>query len=271
MTRKKIQPIYGFNRADHPGLHTWHEEPGYEDWIMKREHLASMYYQEPGYGRRDEFQQPDTHTWTRGVSNQRATRHDAMMHKKSPKDKRRTPKPVEIDVKENNSKLTRTNSSKRRANNMKMENEINIKDENINKVSKFSLDTLVKDPEPLEELSMWSCRRCTLDNDLREKVCGACGGSRLCSIGDIDIPRMFRCDKVEEMIEEAEKNKVDFIRRRENIDMFERNKRLSKIEDDDDDNIEEAANYFQILDLIDPKSIFALVVYVIIFILIFNF
>ena len=51
-------------------------------------------------------------------------------------------------------------------------------------------------------LSMWSCRRfgeiflkhlassfrfrCTLENPLQETTCLACGGSRLCSIGDIE-------------------------------------------------------------------------------------
>merc|ERR1719361_3123157 len=35
-------------------------------------------------------------------------------------------------------------------------------------------------------LSMWSCRRCTLENPLQEATCLACGGSRLCSIGDIE-------------------------------------------------------------------------------------
>jgi len=37
-------------------------------------------------------------------------------------------------------------------------------------------------------LSMWSCRRCTLENPLQETTCLACGGSRLCSIGDIEPP-----------------------------------------------------------------------------------
>jgi len=35
-------------------------------------------------------------------------------------------------------------------------------------------------------LSMWSCRRCTLENALQEATCLACGGSRLSSIGDIE-------------------------------------------------------------------------------------
>lgn len=38
------------------------------------------------------------------------------------------------------------------------------------------------------ELSMWSCRRCTLENPLQETTCLACGGSRLCSIGEIEPP-----------------------------------------------------------------------------------
>ena len=55
-------------------------------------------------------------------------------------------------------------------------------------------------------LSMWSCRKCTLDNPLQDKVCAACGGSRLSSIGDIDIPRMLKCETVLKMIQEVEKN-----------------------------------------------------------------
>lgn len=35
---------------------------------------------------------------------------------------------------------------------------------------------------------MWSCRRCTLENPLQETTCLACGGSRLCSIGEIEPP-----------------------------------------------------------------------------------
>lgn len=46
---------------------------------------------------------------------------------------------------------------------------------------------------PREEedvLSKWSCRRCTLENPLQEAVCLACGGSRLSSIGDIEVPQI---------------------------------------------------------------------------------
>ena len=39
-------------------------------------------------------------------------------------------------------------------------------------------------------LSKWSCRKCTLENPLQEAVCLACGGSRLSSIGDIEVPRI---------------------------------------------------------------------------------
>ena len=36
-------------------------------------------------------------------------------------------------------------------------------------------------------LSMWACCKCTLENPLQETCCQACGGSRLCSIGDIQV------------------------------------------------------------------------------------
>lgn len=39
-------------------------------------------------------------------------------------------------------------------------------------------------------MSRWSCRKCTLENPLQEAVCVACGGSRLSSIGDIEVPRI---------------------------------------------------------------------------------
>ncbi|XP_023335804.1 uncharacterized protein LOC111707043 [Eurytemora carolleeae] len=38
-----------------------------------------------------------------------------------------------------------------------------------------------------EEYSMWSCRRCTLENRLEQSICGACGGSRLSSIGEVHL------------------------------------------------------------------------------------
>ena len=71
-------------------------------------------------------------------------------------------------------------------------------------------------------ISMWSCRRCTLDNPLQEAVCGACGGSRLSSIGDIDVPKLFTCQEVADMIDKVEKHDEDY------QDNFSVNKRLSK-------------------------------------------
>ena len=44
--------------------------------------------------------------------------------------------------------------------------------------------------EEEDVLSKWSCRRCTLENPLQEAVCLACGGSRLSSIGDIEVPQI---------------------------------------------------------------------------------
>jgi len=58
-------------------------------------------------------------------------------------------------------------------------------------------------------LSMWSCRRCTLENPLQEAVCLACGGSRLSSIGDIEVPRTVEPRNLVNLIrEEVEEDVV---------------------------------------------------------------
>lgn len=270
------QPLYGVSRPNYQGLPTWHEEPGYEDWIIKREQLASIYYQDPGFEGGRHFQhyaQQGEHTanhYNRWSAGEKITRHELNDQKRPAKVNKVTPKQVDIDIdlNQNESKVSRRSSVKRRVDKKKLNKE-NKTDE---KISEFDLDTLIQDPEPCEELSMWSCRRCTLDNDLQEKVCGACGGSRLCSIGDIDIPRMFRCDKVEEMIEQAEKRNMEINKERENNLLFIENKRLSKIEDDDDDDdTEEEGEMYKLLEWIDSRSLFALVTYVIIFIFMFNY
>ena len=51
-------------------------------------------------------------------------------------------------------------------------------------------------------LSLWSCRRCTLENPLQEAVCLACGGSRLSSIGDIEVPRVVEPRNLVNLIQE---------------------------------------------------------------------
>ena len=33
------------------GLPTWYEDPGYEEWVIKREHLARLYYRQHEYQR----------------------------------------------------------------------------------------------------------------------------------------------------------------------------------------------------------------------------
>ena len=73
---------------------------------------------------------------------------------------------------------------------------------------------VVKEKEKQEEeeeesyLSMWSCRRCTLENPLQEAVCLACGGSRLSSIGDIEVPRTVEPRNLVNLIREEEQEEV---------------------------------------------------------------
>jgi len=53
-----------------------------------------------------------------------------------------------------------------------------------------------------QELSMWACRKCTLDNPLQEATCLACGGSRLSSIGDIEVPKILEPKNIVNLIVE---------------------------------------------------------------------
>ena len=62
--------------------------------------------------------------------------------------------------------------------------------------------------EEVSYLSMWSCRRCTLENPLQEAVCLACGGSRLSSIGDIEVPRTVEPRNIVNLIREEEEVEV---------------------------------------------------------------
>jgi len=51
-----------------------------------------------------------------------------------------------------------------------------------------------------QELSMWACRKCTLENPLQEATCMACGGSRLSSIGDIEVPKLLEPKNIVNLI-----------------------------------------------------------------------
>ena len=66
----------------------------------------------------------------------------------------------------------------------------------------------VKDAED-DVLSKWSCRKCTLENPLQEAVCVACGGSRLSSIGDIEVPRIVEPKNLVNLIKDDSDNNTE--------------------------------------------------------------
>ena len=57
-------------------------------------------------------------------------------------------------------------------------------------------------------LSKWSCRKCTLENPLQEAVCLACGGSRLSSIGDIEVPRIVEPKNLVNLIRDDTEDEI---------------------------------------------------------------
>ena len=197
----------------------------YEDWIVKRRELSDIYSPARNFQQRNIEYCMNYYSHAMG---NRPTQTSFPVHLTQTGNSQR-------DSKHNESKLARRNSTK----NTKLKDKPSIK--NCSQTISISdLYTMADDDDQSSELSMWSCRKCTLDNPLEDQVCAACGGSRLSSIGDIDIPRMFRCTKVQEMIEKVDKDK-----KQENLNkpkeyeyveldkVFKENKRLSKIEDDD--------------------------------------
>ena len=255
------------------------EESAY-DWIEKRKELSAIYSQAENFHLRRNFYNQNRNTelymepYYMQEMESREIRKESYEQPRHANTSRNTSKTVVNN--QNVQKLTRRHSTKQTVDKKKMEKE--SKEKTIRKEMRqaFSVSDLYThkkaDIDPSEELSMWSCRKCTLDNPLQEKVCAACGGSRLCSIGDIDIPRMFRCAEVVEMIEEVEKKenhedkealKIEKENKYVDLDIqFRANKRLSKIEDDD--------NEYKIVELLQPKTIILTIIYIILFIFVFN-
>merc|ERR1712106_1205484 len=284
MTRKKLSPI---NEAtvytpDYPAiptnLPTMYEESAY-DWIEKRKELSAIYSQTENFHLRRNFYNQHLNTehymepyynYMQEMESREIGQkfHEQRRHANPSKKTSKT-----VDNNQNVQKLTRRNSTKQTVDKKKMKKETKEKKEMPKEFSVSNLYTHKKaDIDPSEELSMWSCRKCTLDNPLQEKICAACGGSRLCSIGDIDIPSMFQCTEVVEMIEEVEKKekhedketlKIEKENKYVDLDIqFRANKRLSKIEDDEND--------YKIVELPQPKTIIITIIYIILFIFVFN-
>jgi len=99
-----------------------------------------------------------------------------------------------MEEEERRSELRRRNSKKEKRTAVKEENATRMTrrgespERGMGMRSKSVGAIVVKQEEEQDpgSLSMWSCRRCTLENPLQETTCLACGGSRLCSIGDIE-------------------------------------------------------------------------------------
>ena len=249
MTRKKTHQVYSNSM-----LPTCHEETGhedYEDWIVRREELAEVYYGRRGmiYGRQQHHQGHQNHEVHRG------TRRSNDKWEKNRK-KNLLPQ-VNINLIDKN----------RREKDVRVKNE--DKEDEINEnVSKCRITEMINEQPQVEELSMWSCRKCTLDNLLTEKVCAACGGSRLCSIGDIDVPSLFRCDEVMKMIDKIEVPTVTFREKAIHEDVFDRNKRLSKM--DEDEIIEAPTTSQKTSQMFSTRFLLVLAIYMSVFVLIFN-
>jgi len=325
MTRKKIQAIYGRSGGGggNGGLPTWYEDPGYEEWVIKREHLARLYYRQHEYQREmtehdmsnqntQYYDRSNQNTQYYDRSNQNSQYYDrsnAINHVRNAQNtlnnersnrnyydnnngkentihhlKKNSHNHIEADMNNKNNSNSNSNNNNNSNNKLQRINSVKRKEAENEKQEPASRNDKKKSEMPEskiaelvekrvehyeEELSMWSCRKCTLDNPLIDKVCAACGGSRLCSIGDIDVPAIFRCDQVQKMIEKDEEEKASFMREKKNDNLFERNKRLSKIDDEIDE--EDARNVVNILDKIDVKFLLALSMYLITFMFLFNF
>jgi len=86
----------------------------------------------------------------------------------------------------------RRRDKKRRKKQKKQKKQREEKDCQASTFAKEDQDTLQRNKKKQEsvteeEYSMWSCRRCTLENRLEDSICQACGGSRLSSIGEVHL------------------------------------------------------------------------------------
>merc|ERR1712098_728599 len=95
---------------------------------------------------------------------------------------------ITFDLDEDVRKVSRTHSKKRSKEKKECKQE-----SQANTFAREASDTMQRSKnkrqesynfeEEDQELSMWACRKCPLDNPLQEATCQACGGSRLSSIG----------------------------------------------------------------------------------------
>jgi len=113
---------------------------------------------------------------------------------------------ITFDLDDDIHKVSRTHSKKRQSKEKK-----EFKQETqANTFAKESPDTVQRSKNKKQEsysfddqdqeLSMWACRKCTLDNPLQEATCMACGGSRLSSIGDIEVPKLLEPKSIVNLI-----------------------------------------------------------------------
>ena len=221
---------------------TWYEEESaYEDWIVRREELAKTYYG-------DEDQSPHTIILDRNDIRRKQDNKTTGSNKKT----------------EQNSRNVVVGKKKEKQQNF---NRTGLKTKELKKDETDVIDFKVRCPSSsdTEEISMWSCRKCTLDNPLIEKVCEACGGSRLASIGDIDIPRMFKCEVVQNLIQGTLREKGK--------NLYNAYKRLSKIDDYEDKEDSDVKSPNENLDLgyFSHKNLILFIIYILTFIIVYNY
>jgi len=123
---------------------------------------------------------------------------------------------ITFDLDEDVRKVSRTHSKKRSKEKKECKQE-----SQANTFAREASDTMQRSKnkrqesynfqEEDQELSMWACRKCTLDNPLQEATCQACGGSRLSSIGDIEVPKLLEPKNIVNLIAEEDHRQDDLV------------------------------------------------------------
>jgi len=177
--------------GDGPNIHTWFDQYQDNAESVTTDDIPSLYSVPQKYNsKRNPYKSPSQYD---------------INGDNRPDSRRSRSASITFDLDDDIHKVSRTNSKKRSKEKKEFKQETQA-----NTFAKEESDTMQRSKNKKkesysfqdqdQELSMWACRKCTLDNPLQEATCLACGGSRLSSIGDIEVPKMLEPKNIVNLI-----------------------------------------------------------------------
>lgn len=177
--------------GDQPNIHTWFDQYQEQAESVTTDDIPSLYSVPQKYNtKRNPYKSP--------------SQYDINGDNRCDSRRSRSAS-ITFDLDDDIRKISRTPSKKR-----SKEKKESKQETQANTFAKESPDTVQRSrnkkqesynfQDQDQELSMWACRKCTLENPLQEATCMACGGSRLSSIGDIEVPKLLEPKNIVNLI-----------------------------------------------------------------------